>query len=72
MTTQMNRFKIQQQLEGVRNSLVDANNKLISLYEDVKSDADQRAKQQEIVKDLEERERGLKAQLDKLDRKSVV
>lgn len=67
MTTQMNRFKIQQQLEGVRNSLVDANNKLIGLYEDVKSDADQRAKQQEIVKDLEERERGLKAQLDKLD-----
>lgn len=72
MTTQMNRFKIQQQLEGVRNSLVEANNKLMGLYEDVKSDKDQRAKQQEIVKDLEERERGLKAQLDKLDAEAAA
>ena len=70
MTVQMNRFKIQQQLSGVRNALVDANEKLMALYEDSTSTKEVREKQQNMVKDLEERESGLKAQLDKLDKEA--
>ena len=66
----MNRFLIEQQLAGVRDSLKQANEKLMAMYSDVKTKITDREEQAKAVKDLEEREEGLKAQLDKLDKEA--
>ena len=63
----MNRFTLQQTIDGVRASLKDATNKLAEMYADSSATMDARTEQQKLVKDLEEREAGLKAQLDKMD-----
>ena len=63
----MNRFTLQQTIDGVRASLKDATNKLAEMYADSSASMDARTEQQKLVKDLEEREAGLKAQLDKMD-----
>ena len=63
----MNRFTLQQTIDGVRASLKDATNKLAEMYADSSASMDARTEQQKLVKDLEERESGLKAQLDKMD-----
>ena len=63
----MNRFTLQQTIDGVRASLKDATNKLAEMYADSSASMDARTEQQKLVKDLEEREAGLKAQLEKMD-----
>ena len=63
----MNRFTLQQTIDGVRASLKDATNKLAEMYADSSASMEARTEQQKLVKDLEERESGLKAQLDKMD-----
>lgn len=63
----MNRFTLQQTIDGVRASLKDATNKLAEMYADSSASMEARTEQQKLVKDLEEREAGLKAQLDKMD-----
>ena len=63
----MNRFTLQQTIDGVRASLKDATNKLAEMYADSSATIEARTEQQKLVKDLEERESGLKAQLDKMD-----
>lgn len=63
----MNRFQIQQMLDGVRANLKEENNKLNAMYMDSKSTVDARNGQVAVVKDLEEREKGIAAQLKKID-----
>ena len=63
----MNRFQIQQMLDGVRASLKTENEKLNAMYMDSKSTVDARNNQVALVKDLEEREKGIEAQLKKFD-----
>ena len=63
----MNRFQIQQMLDGVRASLQTENEKLNAMYMDSKSTVDARNNQVALVKDLEEREKGIEAQLKKFD-----
>lgn len=62
-----NRFQLQQMLDGVRASLKNENDKLAGMYADTTSTLEARQKQAEVVKDLEERESGIKGQLDALD-----
>lgn len=68
----MNRFQLQQMLNGVQSDLQSAANKLNSMYADAKTTADQRTEQKALVQDLEERESGLKAQLNKLDEEAAA
>lgn len=68
----MNRYQLEQQLQGIRDSLISANNKLNAMYGDVKSNIADREAQRQIVKDLEEREAGVKAQLEKLDAEAAA
>lgn len=63
----MNRFQIQQMLDGVRANLKTENEKLNAMYMDSKSTVDARNNQVALVKDLEEREKGIAAQLKKFD-----
>lgn len=63
----MNRFEIQQMLDGVRASLKKENERLNAMYMDSKSTVDARNNQVGVVKDLEEREKGISAQLKKFD-----
>lgn len=67
----MNRFQIQQMLDGVRASLKNENDKLNAMYMDSKSTVDARNNQVALVKDLEEREKGIAAQLKKFDDEAV-
>ncbi len=67
MTMPMNRFQIQQMLDGVRESLKTQNDKLNAMYMDSKSTVDARNTQVAVVKDLEEREKGIEARLKKFD-----
>lgn len=62
-----NRFKLQQMLDGVRASLTSANDKLSAMYEDTTSTIEAREQQALIVKDLEEREKGISAQIKAID-----
>lgn len=62
-----NRFKLQQMLDGVRASLTSATDKLSAMYEDTTSTIEDREKQALVVKDLEERERGINAQIKAID-----
>ena len=68
----MNRFQLQQMLNGVQSDLQSAANKLNSMYADAKTTAEQRREQKDLVQDLEERESGLKAQLNKLDEEAAA
>ena len=63
----MNRFQIQQMLDGVRATLKSENEKLNAMYMDSKSTVEARNNQVAVVKDLEEREKGIAAQLEKFD-----
>lgn len=68
----MNRFQIQQMLDGVRASLKTENEKLNTMYMDSKSTVDARNNQVALVKDLEEREKGIAAQLKKFDDEAIA
>ena len=63
----MNRFQIQQILDGLRSTLKSENEKLNAMYMDSKSTVEARNNQVAVVKDLEEREKGIAAQLKKFD-----
>lgn len=65
----MNRFQLQQMLDGVKDQLKSENQKLSDMYLDSKSTIESRAEQQKTVKDLEERFNGIKAQIESLDEK---
>lgn len=65
----MNRFQLQQMIDGVKEQLKAENKKLSDMYVDSKSTLETRAEQQKTVKDLEERYNGIKAQLEELDEK---
>lgn len=68
----MNRYELELQLSGVRDSLQSANEKLVAMYSDVTSKMEEREAQAQKVKDLEERELGLKAQLEKIDAEAAA
>ena len=68
----MNRYQLELQLSGVRDSLQSANEKLVAMYSDVTSKMEEREAQAQKVKDLEERELGLKAQLEKIDAEAAA
>ncbi|WP_283705718.1 phage major capsid protein [Clostridium perfringens] len=68
----MNRFEIQQMLDGVRASLKKANEKLNAMYMDSKTTIEARNEQVNVVKDLEERERGIAARLKKFDEEAAA
>lgn len=68
----MNRYQLELQLSGVRDSLQAANEKLVAMYSDVTSKMEEREAQAQKVKDLEERELGLKAQLEKIDAEAAA
>ncbi|WWU66129.1 phage major capsid protein [Clostridium baratii] len=63
----MNRYEIQLMLDGVRDSLKKENDKLNAMYMDSKTTMEARNNQVTVVKDLEEREKGIAAQLKKFD-----
>lgn len=67
----MNRFQLQQMIDGVKDQLKMENSKLANMYMDSKSNIEARAEQQKTVKDLEERFDGIKAQLNALDAKET-
>lgn len=62
-----NRFQLQQMLDGVRASLTSANEKLTTMYADTTSKMEERTAQALVVKDLEEREKGINAQMEQID-----
>ena len=66
-----NRYQIEQMLNGVREELLQATNKLNDMYMDSKTSIADREAQEDRVKDLEQRETGLKNQLDVLDREAA-
>ena len=66
-----NRYQIEQMLNGVREELLQASNKLNDMYVDSKTSIADREAQEDRVKDLEQRETGLKNQLDVLDREAA-
>lgn len=66
-----NRYQIEQMLNGVREELLQASNKLNDMYMDSKTSIADREAQEDRVKDLEQRESGLKNQLDALDREAA-
>lgn len=68
----MNRFQLQQMLNGVQSDLQAAAKKLNDMYADAKTTVDERAEQKKLVQDLEDREAGLKEQLDKLDEEATA
>ncbi|MGL4731261.1 MAG: phage major capsid protein [Clostridium sp.] len=67
----MNRFQLQQMMDGVKDQLKSENEKLSNMYMDSKSTITSREEQQKTVKDLEERFNGIKAQLEDLDNKEA-
>lgn len=66
-----NRYQIEQMLNGVREELLQASNKLNDMYMDSRTTIEDRESQEERVKDLEQREAGLKSRLDALDREAA-
>ncbi len=65
-----NRFQLQQMLDGVRASLTSANEKLTTMYADTTSKMEDRNTQALVVKDLEEREKGINAQIEQIDQEA--
>lgn len=65
----MNRFQLQQMMDGVKEQLKAENKKLADMYLDSKTTLESRAEQQKTVKDLEERFTGIKSQISTLDEK---
>lgn len=63
----MNRFQLQQMKEGIKEQLSTASEKLTAMYMDVKTTEEERKEQKAIVKDLEERFDGIKAEINKMD-----
>lgn len=66
----MNRYQLEQMLDGVGQDLKASNEKLANMYADSKTTIDARNEQKNNVKDLEERFNGLKAQIDDLDKQA--
>ncbi|AZV59065.1 phage major capsid protein [Clostridium sp. AWRP] len=66
----MNRYQLEQTLDGVGQDLKASNEKLVKMYADSKTTIDARNEQKNNVKDLEERFNGLKAQIDDLDKQA--
>lgn len=65
----MNRFQLQQMLDGVKEQLKNENENLSNMYLDSKSTIEARTEQQRTVKDLEERFNGIKAKIEAYDEK---
>ena len=63
----MNRFKVKQMYDGIRAELKKETDKLNEMYSDISVNMETRETQKNLVKDLEERFEGVKAQLAKLD-----
>lgn len=63
----MNRFKVKQMYDGIRAELKKETEKLNEMYTDLSVSMETRETQKALVKDLEERFEGVKAQLAKLD-----
>lgn len=63
----MNRFKVKQMYDGIRAELKKETDKLNEMYSDLSVNMETRETQKNLVKDLEERFEGVKAQLAKLD-----
>ena len=63
----MNRFKVKQMYDGIRAELKKETDKLNEMYSDLSVNMEIRETQKNLVKDLEERFEGVKAQLAKLD-----
>ena len=63
----MNRFEIKQMLDGVREILNKENERLNAMYMDCKTTIEARNEQVNVVRDLEEREKGIAARLKKFD-----
>lgn len=63
----MNRFKVKQMYDGIRVELKKETDKLNEMYSDLSVNMETRETQKNLVKDLEERFEGVKAQLAKLD-----
>lgn len=63
----MNRFKVKQMYDGIRAELKKETDKLNEMYSDFSVNMETRETQKNLVKDLEERFEGVKAQLAKLD-----
>lgn len=68
----MNRFQLQQMLNGVQSELQAAAEKLNEMYADAKTTVEQRNEQKKLVQDLEEREAGLQDQIKKLDEEAAA
>lgn len=66
----MNRYQLEQMLAGVGQELKAANDKLMKMYTDANTTLEARNEQKEVVKDLEERFNGIKAQIEEMDRKA--
>ena len=62
-----NRFKVQQNLEGVRAQLKEAVNRVDALYENVNSTLEERREAENIVKDLKNRVQKYENDLKELD-----
>jgi len=66
----MNRYQLEQMLAGVGQELKAANDKLMKMYTDANTTLEARNEQKGVVKDLEERFNGIKAQIEEMDRKA--
>lgn len=64
----MNRYQLEQMLAGIGQELKASNEKLASMYADAKTTLEARNEQKNVVKDLEERFNGIKAQIADLDK----
>ena len=62
-----NRFILNETAEGVKEVLKEEKAKLQNMYADGSTTIEDREKQDDKVKDLEQRYKGLKAQIDELD-----
>lgn len=66
----MNRYQLEQMLAGVGQELKAETTKLTTMYADAKTTLEARSEQKELVKDLEERFNGIKAQIKEMDEKA--
>lgn len=66
----MNRYKMEQMLKGIGQELKDAQRKLDDMYADSETTLEVRNKQKEVVKDLQDRVKGIKERIDTEDAKA--
>ena len=64
----LNRYQLEQTLSGIGQDLKASNEKLATMYTDAKTTLEARTEQKNMVKDLEERYAGVKAQLEQFDK----